>query len=197
MTPLNAAVDGIWPILFVAIVFALFGRKRPPARTRAVTATKAPAAAQGSFLGELQRALGEMKRAEAEARRRAVAPPVRQLQDDTGASDDTAAEDATDYDEEAVRVVAERQRDVERLALAEASAEELTVEQLGRRPARVIVPALAAPPVARISTAPASEIGSALAPAAPRRRVLGRFADGSPRGAILISEILGRPVGER
>jgi hypothetical protein len=197
MLPLHAAVDGMWPIIFLAIVFALFGRRKAPTRTRAMTATNAPVPAKGSFLGELQRALEEMKRAEAEARRRAVARPVRQLPDDTGATDDTAAEDATDYDEEAVRVVAERQRDAERLALAEASAEELTVEQLVQRPTRAIVPALAAPPVARISTGPGQEIGSMPAPAAPRRRVLGRFADGSPRGAMVIAELLGRPMGER
>ena len=197
MTPVHAAADGMWPIILVAIVFALFGRKRRATTSRAVTATKAPTPAQGSFLGELQRALEEMKRAEAEARRHAVVRPVRPLPGDTGASDDTAAEDATDYDDEAVRVVAERQRDAERVAAAEASAGELTVAQLGRRPTGAIVPGLAAPPMARITTAAPGEIGGAPAPAEPRRRVLGRFADGSPRGAILISEILGRPVGER
>ncbi|MFI5281226.1 MAG: hypothetical protein ACHQU1_12090 [Gemmatimonadales bacterium] len=74
-----------------------------------------------------------------------------------------------DYDEEAIRLEESRVRE--------------EVEAFERIDA----------PAARIS--PSAAMQPARAPAS--RKVLARFADGSARGAIVLSEILGRPVSDR
>jgi hypothetical protein len=132
---------------------------------------------------------------------RVVRRPVRPLEDDDA---DKSSEDATvvsleggDYDEEAERLVAERRKAFDRGGRTEASAEQLTAAQLQRRASR---PAIALGGAAehkawhdQIVAMPAA------GPAAPakRRPPLTRLADGTVRGAVVLSEILGKPLGER
>ena len=194
--PLTAATE-VWPFVIFAVLFALFGRKRPPARGRSPSPTARPAE-QGTFLGQLQQALEEMKKAEGEARRKAVVRPVRALpfDDDDKSPDESAPRpEERDYDEEAERVVAARQRAAERVARTEVSAEGLSAAQLERRGERKAVPL----GTAQEHGAWHRQISQAAAPAPvpAKRRALQRFSDGSARGAIIIAEILGRPKGAR
>jgi hypothetical protein len=107
--------------------------------------------------------------------------------------------EVTDYDLEAERIVAERQRAAERRVRVEASVEELSAAQAARRKVgREGTPIGGAAEHAQWHEriAAAAPPAAALRPKAARDR-LSRYADGSLKGALVLSEVLGRPVGER
>jgi len=160
-------------------------------------------------LSVLQRALRELQRAEAEAEaaRRSPGVPASFSYDSEAGEDGEESQEqilgaeAVSFDDESALEVDERQR----AALSEESASVARVEGgTGERaesaaPARIesrivsaIVPAVAAP---EDEERPES-LGRSRR-ASRRRGDLSRFAAGGARGAVVLSEILQRPVGER
>jgi hypothetical protein len=102
--------------------------------------------------------------------------------------------ESRDYDEEAQRIVAERRRAAEREGV---SIEGLSEAQLARRGER---PAVAIGGAAEHAEWHERLEATGRAPARAgraERNPLARFADGSLRSAVVLSEILGPPLGER
>jgi len=237
-------MESLWPIIILWIVFSLLGaRKKRQQRTLPGPApADATRQAQGGFMQEMQRALGEMKRtAEAhgqqqqrhkaaeqeasaarylaqrklasagrrggqsapfppgEARRKSLVRPQRPLEDDDAEKSsedaDVVSLEGSDYDLGAERIAAVRKKAADRGARTGGSAEAMTAAQVARRAQRTPVPL----GTATEHAAWHKEIGAkVVAPAAPRRpERLGRWADGSLRGAVVLAEILGRPGGVR
>lgn len=129
--------------------------------------------------------------------RQPVRRPVRPLEDDDAdkSSEDEPLAAPTDYDEEAERIIAAREKAAVRVVREEASSEELSTLQKARREART------AAPIGGTAEHAAwhQEIGGQgdRGTEKPRTGRLGRYADGSVRGALVLSEILGRPKGDR
>lgn len=120
-----------------------------------------------------------------------------------------ASLEGVDYDEQAEQLVGARRRGADREVRRDVSVEELSAEQVTRRAARVdeaiggraeheewhervqardVQPRPGQVPGA---PAPARPVGAA------RASLLARFATGSVRDAVVLSEILGRPRGAR
>jgi len=128
---------------------------------------------------------------------RVVRRPVRALDDDDADKTSEAEPvvetlEGGDYDEEAERLIAERRQTAERDGL---SREEISEAQLARRGAR---PAVAIGGQAEHAAwHEQAEIGKPVAAASKRASPLARYADGSLRSAVVLSEILGKPLAER
>ncbi len=128
---------------------------------------------------------------------RVVRRPVRALEDDDA---DKSSElepavvtlEGRDYDEEAERIVAERRKAAERHSV---SREALSEGQMARRAER---PAVAiGGQDEHAAWHQRAEIGKAPAAAPKAVSPLARYADGSLRSAMILSEVLGKPLAER
>ncbi len=232
-------MEGIWPLVVIWVLFALFGSKKkkptaqagPPVRrdvsdeavsdrfARALAELKqAEAEAQGAPSAEARedqakRYLAEQRRKVQTRSARAPAPeakpapssgrgvkrPVRPLEpaESEMSSEVMTAEGVADYDEEAAAVAAARiQAAARRQVRRDESLDELSDEQRQRRSER---PAIAIGGRAE-HEAWHGELRDLPPPAAVARAArpdLRRWADGSLRGAVVLSELLGRPVAER
>lgn len=259
-------MEGLWPIIIFAVIAMLFGGgKKRPRQTTGVIAGEREESAQGGLMGELSRALQELKKAEREAlERRAggaggggadepapvqltrrpsiqVRPAApRELRDQGATSGgtrggellkrkvhlpkarpagaparprrpavaedpDLAFEDPTvisiegkDYDDEAERIVDKRRAAAERGTREETSNEGLSAQQAARRGDREPAQAIGgkAEHESWHQRMLAASQQPAAAPAA-RRNALGRFATGRVRDAVVLGEILGKPLSER
>lgn len=217
-----ADFNPIWPIIILWAVAAIFGKKKKPVPRPGASAGPAgsgPGAAIGAMSGavatDLAHALQALKAAEASARhaaapdampdqaararaylesrkaqapqRRAQLPPQREvffpkprpslvLEDDSDQSQETGDADATDFDDQAEGIVNARLKEAEEFS-------------------RVLAPDESR----RLSVRPAASPSTAEAPAAPALAggILARFATGRARDALILGEILGRPMGER
>jgi hypothetical protein len=164
-------------------------------------APSAPATLPAETWLESRRQLGGagQSRLTTPMRRKPVVRPTRPLDDDDAektSEDATAASlEVTDYDAELEQLVAKRAKDADRGGRAEGSAEGMSVAQAARRGGREPVPI----GTVKEHAAWHQQIGAPAAAAAGARGrgPLGRWADGSLRGALILSEVLGRPVGER
>lgn len=162
----------------------------------------------------LERALAELKRAEEEAQAarqgRVARKPSWAAEEESGSGDyddettgdaeegeeDTGSPEAISLDDESVREVEERGR-------AEVAAERAAISHVeSSAPSRIqsaIVPSIVSA-VTAFPQAPEAPEAEGAAPRARRsggRGPLGRFATGSARDAIVLAEILQRPLGER
>lgn len=242
-------MEGLWPILILWALAALLGGKKkrpapPPGPESPLEEERA------EFGNELQRALAELKNAEAEAKRRAAAitatasprttsetraaeylegrkargrqaigpgqrlevftpkdksrersvrRPVRPIEsaDDSMSSEIEpvviSLEGVTDYDLEAEAIVERRRKAAEQ---REHGSDALTSAQVSRRGERLAAPIGGAKQHAgfhaRLDALPAPAVVDS-----STRHPLARFGDGSVRSAIILAEILGRPVGEK
>jgi len=140
-----------------------------------------------------------LPRTSAPMRRAPVSRPARPLEDDDAekSSEDPSVVslEVTDYDNEAEALVAQRALAADRGVRADGVAQAMTAAQVARRGERQSVPL----GTAREHAAWHGEIGARVvtAPVEPPRGRLTRWADGSLRGAVVLSEILRHPVGER
>ena len=155
-------------------------------------------------LSVLQRALRELQRVEAEAkaaqRPGALAGESDYDEEATGDAEEgqegVLSPEAVNLDDESVRTVEERQRGyevVERAAVAPVRALPAPGEFESQIVSR-IVPSLS---VERESVESEAEPHLATWRAASQRSPLARFATGRARDAIVLSEILGRPLSDR
>jgi hypothetical protein len=155
-------------------------------------------------LSVLQRALRELQRVEAEAmaaqRPGALAGESDYDEDATGdageGQEDVLSPEAVNLDDESVRTVEERQRGyevVERAAVAPVRTLPTPSVTESRIVARIV------PSLSVAEESEAGEGGPHLGTfrAASQRSPLARFATGRVGDAIVLSEILQRPVGER
>ena len=150
---------------------------------------------------ESRRQLGGagQSRVTAAMRRKPAQRSTRPLDDDDAekSSEDAAVAslEVTDYDTEVETLVAQRAKAADRGGRAEGSAEGMSEVQSARRVGRQPVPI----GTVKEHAAWHQEIGvpAAAAATARARGPLARWADGSLRGAVVLSELLGRPVGER
>jgi hypothetical protein len=155
-------------------------------------------------LSVLQRALRELQRVEAEAiaaqRPGAAAGESDYDEDATGdageSQEDVLSPEAINLDDESGRMVEERQRGyevVERAAVAPVRALPTPSVTESRIVARIV------PSLSVAEESEAGEAGPHLETwrAASRRSPLARFATGRARDAVVLSEILRRPGGER
>ena len=173
---LLAASSTPWPVIVVWVVAVLFAKlaqhqKTPPPRR--LLAPPGPADEARSEMGDtLQRAMEKLRQAEREAKQGQVAP--------------SAARRAAQ--EQLTRSYQERQR---RSAEAQARQPQprRTLAQLEDHSA---LSQQSEPEVVDYDDA-AAPASTAVRPSAP----LSRYADGSLTGAIILGEILGRPVSER
>lgn len=211
-----AAFNPVWFFVAWVLIVGIFGKKKKREEPKAPSAPAKPegqVAASSGPMGELVRALAELKAAEQAARRgtpsaaepgrhaqakayldaRKVAAMKRRpsaqkrevflpkprpsltLEDDQSESLETTDADATDFDEEAERIAAERAR---------------AAEEWAREPSPDEQRRLVEKPTTQ--TAPAET-----ASAAQGRHPLARFATGRVRDVVVLGAILGRPVGER
>jgi hypothetical protein len=201
-------MEGFLVIVAIYVVLTVVGamqkKQREEQRRRAQMLGPRPGVLTGeepaAGLSVLQRALLELQRVEAEAkaaqRQGALAGESDYDEDATGdayeGQEDILSPEAINLDDESVRTVEERQRGyevVERAAVAPVRslpAPSVTESKIVSR----IVPSLS---VAEESAA------SELAQSATTRRgsPLARFATGRAGDAIVLAEILQRPVGER
>ena len=120
--------------------------------------------------------------------------PMPLADDDADKSSETEAVEVLDYDAEAEAVARLRLRAADQGTRRDVSVEGMSEEQAGRRSAR--------PAVAIGGVAEHAQWHETVKPpegraAGVRRGVLARFADGSLRGAIVLGEVLGRPVSGR
>ncbi|MBI1723234.1 MAG: hypothetical protein HYR48_04925 [Gemmatimonadetes bacterium] len=234
---LQAEFD-FWPIVVLWILVVLLGRKKRPAHPPA-SSEKPAIEPPSAVMGELSRALQELKQAEDLARKKESARPVtggaskaqaylehRKQQargkvflpqgkqprpakakhpsvafedDDADKSSEAMDVEVRDYDEEADRIVQARRKLADRGERAQISLEELSPQQAARRGA--VQEGRAIGGAAEHAEWHARQASEAQARGdteeGPRRGRLARFADGSMRGALVLSEILGRPRGER
>lgn len=256
-------MEGLWPIIIFAVIAMLFGGgKKRPRQTTGVVASEREASAQTGLMGELNRALQELKQAEREALERregggdddegplfmqlpkrpsiTVRPPAPKAPREQGASSggtrggelvrrkvhlpkpkpagaparpkrpafaedpDQAFEDPTvisiegkDYDHEAERIVAQRRAAAERGAREETSNEGMSAQQAARRGDRAPAQAIGGKAEHEEWHQRMAAAGQQPAEAARRRSPLGRFATGRARDAVVLSEILGKPLSER
>lgn len=152
-------------------------------------------AAQGRKTPERKVFLPKEKPARASRITRA---PMPLADDDADKSSETEAVEVLDYDAEAEAVARMRLRAADQGTRRDVSLEGMSEKQAARRGARR---AVAIGGVAEHAqwherqVADAQTLGTSAQPA--RRGVLARFADGSLRGAIVLGEILGRPVSGR
>ncbi len=100
------------------------------------------------------------------------------LEDHSELSQDALEGDTTDFDDDAVRIADARLKEAEDFE-------------------RVLAPGESRRMAARITAAPAPAPAVARPTPAPAASVLSRFATGRLRDAVILSEILGRPMGER
>ncbi|MDP3773290.1 MAG: hypothetical protein Q8Q85_03400 [Gemmatimonadales bacterium] len=244
----------VWPILILWVVAVLFGKKkRPAARSTGASLESTESVREsGAPMGQLARALAELKAAEQVATRPPQRPrpaaesdeevraraypdarkaaanrlmkqqptrevfypkkparpsvtrrPVLEFEDDDA---DKTSEDETvvslegaGYDDQAAAIIEARRRWADREVAPEVSNEELSSEQTARR---AVVEEGAA--IGGRVEHQAWHEKVAAAEARVERRVtaakpgkLARFATGRPGDAVVLSEILGRPVGDR
>ena len=174
-------------------------------------------------LSVLDRALQELQRVEAEAKaaQRARAPrldgrtvvtfPQRQrpselpeesdYDEEAGGDADEGQEDvlspeAVNLDDESARMVEERQRSYEVVERA-AVAPERALPAPGEFESKIVSRIVTTLSVAEESAASEAALRVETRRAASRRSPLARFATGRARDAIVLSEILQRPLGER
>lgn len=227
-----------WPIVVVWILAVLLGRRKQPARPPA-SSEKPAIEPPSAVMGELSRALQELKQAEDLARKkesarpgqgggskaqaylehrkqqargkvflpqgkparpgRAKHPSLAFEDDDADKSSEATDVEVRDYDEEADRIVQARRKLADRGERAQVSLEELSPQQAARRGAVQEGRAIggAAEHAEWHARQPPEAQAREGTGEAPRRGRLARFADGSMRGALVLSEILGRPMGER
>lgn len=233
-------MEGIWPLIVIWVLFAIFGskKKRPPAGAQ--QSMEAPGAPPRSLPDQFRAALEELKRAEQEALRQQqagqqqlplppapkAAPPAArrqskaftprtfspkpvqgayvrrpqlELEDDDAdkSSEDTfTPEGVADYDDEAEKIIAARRQVAERhdTGRADTSLEGLSAGQLARRGSR--------PDVAIGGRQEHDAWHDAIRDTeirrdrpAGKRSPLAKYADGTMRSALILSEILGKPKG--
>lgn len=134
-----------------------------------------------------------------EGRRKPVVRPQRPLEDDDAekSSEDegVVSLEGSDYDRGADQIAAERAQAADRGARMVGEAEVMSAAQLARRAQRTPVPLGTASEHAAWHKAIGSPAAAAVVAQRPGR--LGRWADGSLRGAVVLAEILGRPGGTR
>lgn len=125
--------------------------------------------------------------------------PMPLADDDADKSSETEAVEVLDYDAEAEAVARVRLRPADQRTRRDVSVEEMSEEQVARRTADRGGAAIGGATEHREwhqrQVADAQTLRASVP--APRRGVLARFADGSLRGAIVLGEILGRPVSGR
>jgi hypothetical protein len=234
-------MEGLWPLVILWVLFSIFSgakKRRPQAPPSGPAPTPGPErAGGGDLLGELRRAMEELKRAEAETQqkqeqrpamrsqqpKRATRPgtargqvflppqaprsrqpvrrPVRALEDDD--ADKTSESDIAevrDYDSEAEQVVAERRK------VADAHSAEsavVSLEDAGYELARKRSSVPEGTPIGGATQHAGwherTAIGAPAKPVLPtaRRNPLARFAGGTARGAVVLAEILGKPLSSR
>lgn len=210
-------MEGIWPLVILWVLALLLGggkKKRPPATdtegTESGEALKEEVERLRQVEEEARRRLEQRRKQPARTaatRKRKVEPKVYHPRQRPAAAtapgrveiviEDPAVTslEGLDYDREAERVVEARRRAAEGRPV---SAEELTEAQRSRR----AVQAEAPPDDEQRHAAFHGRLAAAAAPvpaagAPSRRSPLGRFADGSPRSAIILATIIGRPIGDR
>jgi hypothetical protein len=235
-------------VVFLGVALLLGGRRKtPPQASRRQESPHEPAP---SLFGELGRALEQLKRAEAEARRapqhdvsprlvqddagrakayleqrkqtlkgkarierKAMVPreqPARPsramvsrsamplVDDDADKSSEAVSLVTRDYDDDGQQIVAARLSAVDRGARPAGDSEALSATQAARRSARPAVAIGGAAEHTQWHQGQAADAQTGRSSVqAPRRGVLARFANGSLRGALVLSEVLGPPVGER
>lgn len=192
----------------------------PAAAPEPRTSNRAPQA-EGGLLSELRRAMEELKRAESQtaapspvtlvntqarakleqkkqeaARRRAAKQQAQRLP--MGAAEDQSSEgvslENSDYDTEAEQIIATRRQAAERRVREDVSVEDLTDQQKARRASRSDI----AIGGEAEHNAWHSEIGGKGEVVVKKRPApFHRFADGSPKSAVVMSLILGPPPGLR
>jgi hypothetical protein len=196
-------VDAFWLILIVYVAIVLVGRSQQQKR-RGQGAAGGEAKPHPTSLRDLQlmlqgqepptddaRALAERLRVRLPA---APAPPR-----------EDAAEPVVDYDAESIRIAEQRRRAAETPAFLPERARQgpgpkltlrapPTTAVASRIESRIVDRVVAPPGAAADATAAraATPVPGASSPAAAR---LARYADGSLRGAFVLSEILGKPRG--
>jgi len=205
-------MEGFLVIVAIYVVLTVVGamqkKQREEQRRRQQMLGSRPGVLAGerpaAGLSVLQRALRELQRVEAEAkaaqRPGALAGESDYDEDATGdageGQEDVLSPEAVNLDDESVRTVEERQRSydvVERATVAPVRALPAPGEFESQIVAR-IVPSLS---VAEESAASEAEPHLATWRAASQRSPLARFATGRARDAIVLSEIVGRPVSDR
>ena len=205
-------MEGFLVIVAIYVVLTVVGamqkKQREEQRRRqqmlgsrpGVSAAERPVAG----LSVLQRALQELQRVEAEARaaQRPSALVGESDYDEEAAGDaeegqeDVLSPEAVNLDDESARMVEERQRSyavAERAALAPVRALPEPGEFESRIVSRIVPTLSLADESAASEAAPRVETRRA----ASRRNPLARFATGRAGDAIVLSEILQRPLGER
>jgi hypothetical protein len=106
-------------------------------------------------------------------------------------------EGIADYDDEAEQVAAARAKAAERVARREESSEDLSATQLARRAERAPATAIGSVSEHRDWHLRVAADRADQPVRAPRASPLARWADGTIRSAVVLSEILGRPAGDR
>jgi hypothetical protein len=205
---LRLAASSPWPILIFWGLFVLLARvakkKAQPPR-KPLARFEAPDSSRVELGDALQRAMEKLKQAEREAQARRtggqavrrtvsamvpsarplVRPSARLVLEDHSAQSQESEPEVVDYDDDAAQLEEKRVREA-------SEAFERSPEDEPAGPFTRIAPSLrAAPP----SAAAAFALPSARPPV--RRNALARFADGSLKGAVILSEILGRPISDR
>ena len=201
-------MEGFLVIVAIYVVLTVVGamqkKQREEQRRRQQVLGPRPGVLTGERpadgLSVLQRALRELQRVEAEAKaaQRPGAPAGESDYDEDATGDagegqeDVLSPEASNLDDESVRTVEERRRGYE------------VVESAAVAPVRALpTPSVTESKivsriVTSLSVAEESEAGE-LAESATTRRgsPLARFATGRARDAVVLSEILGRPVSDR
>lgn len=125
--------------------------------------------------------------------------PLAPMADDAEMSSEDVftPEGQADYDEEAEKVIAERRKAADRLSTRRpGSIEELTPEQLARRGSRPDT-AIGGRQEHDAWHEALQASGKPESRTAARRSPLARYADGTMKSAIIITEILGTPKGQQ
>jgi len=213
-------MDGFLLIVGIYIVLTVLGAMQKKQRQERERAARLRGAGgeqpRAEEMSGLQRAMEELRRAEAEAKSRqrlriergeAIAFPLEQprrrvldldLEETEGEAEGYAEESAEEIHEvEAIDLEEQGAREVEaryRANVEEAAAVVARVEM--PEPPRIVArvtPSIAPAP----SVVPDEKLEGVLAPRARRRPPLARWGRGSVRDAVVLAEILQRPVGER
>lgn len=139
--------------------------------------------------------LEEQKRRAAARRSTVKRPPVTVVPDEEDASSEVvSADEGRDYDDQAETIALARRAAAERVERVDDSSEGLSTLQQARRSARPDVTIGGAAE----HSAWHDEIGRAPAAGqAKKEGALKRFGDGSAKGAVVLSEIFGRPASQR